>query len=290
MSLYAFVNCNCYQSGKTTPFPLPDLEQHFGTDDEGFFRLLLDESYENEKNIVEEWMIDACEHEDMEYVSVLIANWGGYSYFKQALEGIGWVYFPTLYAELPQENSGSVTSDKATQILKELNLFRDMASNLTMPFLGNTKNDEVVQKYGAENEGVFLWAGKEKLALGIDPDGFFVANIHLNEGETLQAPVADKNQTLFRSMRFEQRLMDFNEHGVPQKVEYYDADTENRFVCETPVMIITSDSAGNLQKEFPPVLHVETRPIDATEFAHQLNALETVCKASIETGNPIVWC
>jgi len=36
-------------------------------------------------------------------------------------------------------------------------------------------------------------------------------------------------------------------------------------------------------------MHVEERPIGPNDFAYVIEPLEIVCKASVETGNAVIW-
>ena len=291
MGLDAFVHCNCYTEGLSEAFPLPELEQHFMQDEGGHLSLMLDElGYEEAHHRVLEWMETACEHHHMLIAFEHISNWTGYRYLHQALEDIGWFNFPTLLAELPESNGGYTTAIKAEKVLEELALFRELASGRDMPFLVNTKTDSIIHSYVAVYEGVFMWAGAEDLCFGVDPDGFFIAKIRDRNDEGLKQLRVDTDQVFFRSTRFEQRILELNENDKPQKVEYFDANTENRFVCGTAVAVTTIDEEGNINQTYPQLLHAELRKVDDSEHDYQLNAIETVCKASIETGNSIVWC
>ena len=99
MGLDASVMCNCYREGKAKPCPFPE---HFYVDEEGFPALNLRHEYNEDKfEAFDEWLATCCDHPDMDFAAVFIANWKGYRSFLQALEQLGWDRFPTLHAELP---------------------------------------------------------------------------------------------------------------------------------------------------------------------------------------------
>lgn len=79
MGLDAFVSCNCYKEGKTSPFPLPELEQYFGLFDGGWHLKMPNRDYRIEIDLeIDRWMLDdACEHEFMKIASEHLANWSG---------------------------------------------------------------------------------------------------------------------------------------------------------------------------------------------------------------------
>ena len=289
MGLDAFVYCNCYKEGKTKPFPLPELEQFFSEDEEGYRGLHLQyDTHEESHRIVDEWMENACEHNHMDYISERIGNWASYRYFQQALADIGWSFFPTLHEELPNANGGFMTSDKTEIALQELTLFKQLANDRKMPFLIDTTTGEVVYNYVPAYRGVFQWT--KPYLMGFDPQGFFIYK-SIDESKTeAQKRHLDESQVVFRAMRFEQRFIENGDNDQKPLVEYFNADTEDRFVCHKPVIPWTLDANGQVISYKPRLLHVETRTVDAEEYRWQVGALERVCKASIETGNPVMWC
>src|SRR5512145_1931700 len=108
MGLDAFVQCNCYQQGKTKPFPRPDLEKYLIFDADGQLMLDLDDEHEEAHHLFYEWQEDACEHSGMKVVFERISNWSGYRAFQEALSKLGWHHFPVLEAELPALNGGAM--------------------------------------------------------------------------------------------------------------------------------------------------------------------------------------
>jgi len=275
MGLDASVMCTCWQEGKTKPPPCPVY-----LDEDGWLVPDVPNDDDSEQFMaLHRWKQDACEHEGMHYVFERISNWSGYREFLEALEQIGWAYFPTLLDELPSENGGSTSPAAAAQCLDELEVFKELADSGENTFLINTETGEVVHSYVAAYDGVFIWDGREKLNIGIDPQGFFIRS-------------SEDNRDLFRSMRFEQRFL------ADGRVEYFDADTEMRFVCKSVVsgkMIpwpdgSITDEQDRVRLEKPKLLHVEQRRLGDAYYDYIVEPLTTVFQAAVETGNPVRWC
>lgn len=178
MGLDAHVSCNCYKEGKTSPFPLPELEQYFGLFDEGWELKMPNRDYSIEIDLeVDRWMRDdACQHEDMQIATEGLSNWSGYRAFQQALSEIGWHHFPTLKAELPERNGGYMIAESSAKALKELDYFQHEARFGTKFSLFDTETGEVIHDYVKGYRGIFILDSKLGLDIGVDPDGFFRSN------------------------------------------------------------------------------------------------------------------
>jgi len=249
---------------------------------------LNDDSYNDDYQVFDEWMENACEHPWMAYASERISNWSGYRYFQQALADIGWSNFPMLHAELPDLNGGYMSADKAVIVLEELAKFRQLANGREMPFLVNTHTGNVIHDYVQAYRGIFMWA--KPYNFGFDPRGFFIyAPVDDPKTEALKQHI-DEEHVVFRSMRFEQRILQEKDGDTPYTVEYFDADNEDRFVCQTPISTyVLHAETGKLEPSHPQIIHVETRKVDASDY-YAVGALERICQASVETGNPVIWC
>jgi hypothetical protein len=107
---------------------------------------------------------------------------------------------------------------------------------------------------------------------GVDPDGFFVLD-----------PNTDPPETLFRSTRFRQRIVD------AQRVEFADA--------HGAVEVAMSPVGGTGHR--PPIvgtegqppqrLRVKVRPRAGADFAYIVEPLRRLCRAAADSGNPVVW-
>jgi hypothetical protein len=286
MGLGATVMCNCYALGKTSP---PPVAGSVSVDADGY--LTLDLPFEGNEEAHEEfdrWLESACEHPGMEYASEHICNWPGYSAFVQALGQLGWENFPTLLAELPEANGGVLPAESAPAALGELSVFRARPDRTWGVFLVDSETGRPLQQYNPAGKGVFVWSGSEGVELGFDPEGFFVAT----RGE----PRCE----LFRSMRFEQRLLEpqTTESYRPGKVEFVDLETGLQFVGRTAVsgkQVPWPDGRmendkGQCRFEYPRLLHVERRGRTAADFAYIVDPLTRVLQAAVKTGNPVRWC
>lgn len=197
----------------------------------------------------------------MEQVSERVANWAGLRLFQQALRAAGRANFPTLHDVLPNTNDGSVPSEQAALVLAELDLFDTRARAGDETVLVDEATGAAVMTYVAAYDGVSMMG--PGYHAGVDPDGFFVRD-----------PGTEPPVTLFRAARFSQRVLPGDE------VEFT-AGRQRVRVAMPPV--------GARAGEPPERLRVATRPQPTTDFAYIVGPLRMLCKASVETGNPVMW-
>lgn len=282
MGLDASVMCNCYKEGRTSIPPVP-IELIYFDDKQYHLALNLPWEWEGNEdkyflfdNLFDNWMENACEHEGMNYACVWVSNWSGYRTFQQALGQVGWQHFPTLKAELPNANGGLMSAISAVKALQELNYFKHHADLVTNIFLVNSETGTEIHNYVAAYEGIFIWDGKCRINLGVDEQGFFIMSM------------SDPPRELFRSLRFEQRLLE-SQLTAPYlqgraeyqgKVEYVDFESGQSFVCNSAI--------GDFQ--YPRYMHIEQRRLDASNFSYIINPLTEIFQAALETGNPVRWC
>jgi hypothetical protein len=257
------------KEGKAKPPPVP-IEW---VEAEGVFMPLNFEphTWSEEDNLIYEWQKTACEHRNMDYASVSIANWFMYRKFKQAPEYTGWNFFPQLQAELPETNDGSTSTLAVQKCMAELEVFRQIAKFKAV-YLVDSENGEEAYSYIAPFKGVMVMDMTDmtnRCDYGLDVDGFFVYS-------------HPKDADLFRSTRFEQRIRNINGQ---KEVEYFDAQTEQRFMTSVSLSVHDSPTSSYI----PKLLHVETREVGAEYFDYILKPLITIFEASIETGNPVYW-
>lgn len=274
MGLDASVMCNCYRDGKTTPCPFPD---DFYVDEDGFPAIRLTDDDEEKSEIFDNWLATCCEHPHMDYAAVFIGNWRGYRSFVDALEQIGWEDFPILYAELPDGNEGTTSASAAAAVLHEIEVFKRKGDGIPKVFLINSETDTIIGASVVEQGNPFGLDTRTGLNIGFDEDGFFIRDAW------------ELNRELFRSMRFEQRLVESEALDKPQQFEYLDLETNRRYVCSTPVRVFVRGDLGHLKQEYPSKMHVEKRSVDATYFAYILQPLTSIFQAAVEMGNPVRW-
>ena len=234
----------------------------------------------------EEWQKCACPHPDMRYADVYVSNWGGYRLFQQALGQAGWEHFPTLQAQLPNRDSGSSPASAAAAALEELRYFIEVADLGSNIFLIDSDTGDVLHEYMAAYQGVFLFQVRHTpgLEAGVDHRGFFI-----REREGLR-------REHFRSQRFLQNVI--SEDGPERSAEYVDLESGRQYRC---AVIACSrhvpwpdgrlqDDAGRFCTHYSARLHTEWRPVTADYYAYVTEPLVEVFKASLATGNPVVWC
>lgn len=288
MGLNALVRCNCWKEGRIAPPPVPlDLIYE---DQAGYLDLRLPYDGNEETYLAfDTWKATCCEHEEMDYASVRVSNWGGYRSFQQALAKAGWEHFSTLKAELPSANGGQMPPQAAAKALEELRYFREHADLGENTFLVNRETGEVIGKHIAAYDGVFTWSGKGRVNLGVDEHGFFIIDT------SVEPP-----REVFRSLRFEQRLLEseLTESHRGGAVEYIDLDSGQRCVYRAAVAGKeipwpdgrTTNHHGQVRHEYPHLLHVERRRVTADDFAYILEPLTEIFQASVAIGNPVIWC
>jgi len=275
MGLDASVMCNCFREGKTRPSPF---SPHFYVDGEGFPALNLPyESNEEEFEAFDEWLLTCCDHPNMDFAAVFIANWKGYNAFLAALEQVGWEHFPTLHAALPDNNQGLTSPESARIALIELERFVAEGGGITKTFLVDSDTGESLGSSTMAYGGMFGWNSRTGMNLGFDENGFYIEDAW------------ELNREMFRAMRFEQRVLEPASLDKPQQFEFVDLDSGRKFICSTPLKLFTRDQAGQLKQEYPRRVHVEDRAVDVQYFSYILEPLTYIFKAAVETGNPVRW-
>ena len=169
MGLDAFVPCNCYQEGRTTPPPVPS--DYFELD-EGYY--LLKQPYAGDSDLEEklyQWTQQCCPHSGM-HISERISNWVGLRSFQQALDKLGIHHFPVLGSQLPSVNGGSLGVEGARQALTELETFESMSGTLSNVYLINADKDIVMYDYIEVYAGQFVFANP--YSMGFNDNGLYI--------------------------------------------------------------------------------------------------------------------
>jgi hypothetical protein len=259
VGLDAFVYCRCWQDGLTLPPVGP-----VGFDEEGYLDwLVARDEYTEADAAFDRWKATGCPHEDMELVSEHLAPWAGYRLFQQALQSAGWSHFPSLKAELPSANGGRMPAAAAARVLDELDYFEKRAVITDEVVLVDEASGEVKLTYVAAYQGVLILGPGYRA--GVDPEGFFVLDVD-----------ADPPVTLFRSVRFRQRVL------TGGQVEFSDEATTVR---------LTVPPVGGAATTGPPHrLRLETRGQSPADFGYIVQPLRRLCQAAVATGNPVMWC
>jgi hypothetical protein len=261
VGLDASVRCRCWEEGKTTPCPFPDLVA-LDHEMDSLELTLAWEGNEEAHRRFERWRAECCPHDRMLLVNEWISNWSGVRLYQQALRAAGAERFPVLLAQIPDVNGGRTEPEMARRALAELDAFERSGPFGWRVWLADAERGaRLIESVGAYG-GVFLMTGKhENLDMGTDRNGFFI-----------QRP---KGEELFRSMAFEQI-----KHGDTD-FEFRDEATDRRFRCRT----------GIEWKElpFPRRLAVEQDSDGPQHHSDVTERLRRVFTASVETGRPVTW-
>jgi hypothetical protein len=278
MGLDAFVMCTCLAERRCRepPFPFDELF----LDDDHFLHVRGDDPDHARERALYRWKYDACAHEDMEQASEHVGNWSSYRAFQAAL-GAGPAEYPVLLAELPANNGGATAAARSARCLQELERFRQSTNQVEVTVLVDAADGVLVQKGVAAYQGVFLMSGHEDLRFGVDGGRFFVQS---RDGTTR-----------FSARRVRQEVSDaaaLARNARDVDVRLVDEDTGNAFSCHTAVGRYTDDPAApdTPATRYPTHLRAETRLESSDAHDYVLRALELVFRASVETGNPVVWC
>jgi hypothetical protein len=262
MGLDAFVSCRCWRDGLAAPPPVaPEL---IGVDDDGFLGLLVDD--DDLWHVVDAWVASACPHRDMRLISRHVANWPGLRLFQAALRSAGEERFPTLLAELPAGNGGTMPPDAAARALDDLTRFSSLADVGTETVLVDADTGDVINTGVPAYDGVFMLGPGYRAA--ILPDGFVIRDDD-----------REASRTLFHARRFRQAP------GPDRTVE---------FVAEEPagaaaVTVAMPPVGGSDERPPPHRLRVEVRRQRPDRHAPVVDALADLCRAAVATGNPVVW-
>ncbi|MHB0936332.1 MAG: hypothetical protein ACYDCO_17770 [Armatimonadota bacterium] len=279
MGLNAFVNCNCLREGRVKDLPF-SLERLY-IDEDGYLILCGRDENDLEVDILlDRWQQEACGHPDFKYVSVRIANWGGYRHFQDALARAGWEHFPVLHAELPETNGGCMSPEAAAQALRELDYFRQCGPLGTSLHLINTETGESIHEAVVQYGGEFMWG----------PD----IGMRLFDGEFQIIDRVFGDRIAFRARRFTQTLLDDNPstrngREYVGQVRYRDLDRDISYTTRVGVSKTTDLANGEIHFEYPASLHVEQRQVMPADFEYIVKPLYTVFRAAVEIGNPVHW-
>jgi len=277
MGVDASVRCNCWERGlaKSTP-----LASRIVIDKEGYPSLKNED--DPDFGAFWEWLQTCCAHPDMNQVSEHLANWHGYREFQRALHQAGGAdRFPTLIASLPEANGGLATAGLAPRMLAELSDFEQSAHFGLRFVLVDSNLGHELRSASAPHHFVRT----SELHLGLDAEGFFV--------------VSKDAEVLFRSKRFTQTML-APEGPDPVRsgpVLLVDLDSGKDFRCEIamPGPAIAwpdgrmQNDAGQFRSSYPSAVHFERRDHASTHFNYIIEPLRILCRAAIETGNPIRW-
>ena len=188
-----------------------------------------------------------------------IASWTRFDLFRTALETVGWQHFPTLEAELP-EDEGTMPAASAAKALAELRHFTEQIAVGRNARLVDEDTGAELWTHAPSNGGVFALGPTYRI--GIDFDGFFVRD-----------PRTDPATELFRAMRLTQR-------AVETGVEFDDG--RNRVTVARRPLAGTDDAP-------PTRLAVVVRTETPADYSSIVDALARIFRASADSGIPVKW-
>lgn len=273
MGYGAFVNCNCYKKGlvKTEP----PYKQYLNPDDYEFvWDLDIPEEVEIEKAIemdaaFDEWKANACEHEDMKYVDEHLTNIAGMGQFKDAIHQLGGsTTFPVLTKYLPTSNDGTLPSEYAIHALEEVTSLGEAAIPGKHIVLHEEQTQTQLASCVAGSHSLFVLNGKDDTCYGIDQDGFFILQNCMTNA-----------RIVFRSNHFSQTKVAGNRY---QLTDYKNGDI---YVGE-PLFL---PKEGESHPFYTFSITPKKTSVDEV-FGNIIETLKRLLQASIETGNPVVWC
>lgn len=269
MGYDAFVKCNCYKEGKTTK---PPFEEYTSFDFEfGIDINPPDEIYKNDEKKYYEilsdfdnWKDTACEHENMDYLSLRVGNISAMSAFRNMIKQLNTNdRLPILSNQLPTSNDGHLPVELAPQLLAELKL---ISGKIDIISLFEVASKEEIASVDTTTQWCFQFY-KNYIA-GIDCFGFFILE-----------KVEEHYCAVFKSHDFSIQKID------AEQFRYTDIERQIHFDC--PINLFKQEE--NKKN----ILYFKTRieTIDVfSRFQYMIETLQALGEASMLTGNPIVWC
>jgi hypothetical protein len=265
MGLDAYVYCNCFKEGKTKTPPVD--KSDIIIDEDGNFTLKFPYSEETAvyHNLFDNWIKTCCPHPEMQIIHVRVGNWSAISILRESLIKAGEKRFPVLLGNIGYTNGGLVPTKLAPSALNEIDLFRTLLPKCSNVFLTDAKTGEELYEYVQAHDGCVSFDGKNKIDIGFDRAGFFIRD------------------TVKKNVMFRSKHIIVTKHTSPFSgrimFEYRDKRSGRRAFYE----------AYFPEKSLPFELKVIKRKLKAEDFSYILNTLESLFRASIETGNPVYW-
>ena len=257
--------CNCYKEGKTSE---PPHKEYIRESIEGLELDLPWEENQDAHNEFYEWTQSlACAHEDMELCSERLANISGLSSFKALLERLGREKYPVISGNLPVTNGGFLSVDLAQPMLDEiLRIEREPGKEKRVYLFQG--DEHLVSSAYIRQHYIFAFEG-DKNFLGLNSDRFFI----LNQKKFLGI---SRTKKVFESTHFKIKA-----RGRKQ-FEYIDIESGKSATIGMRI--------GNRELKLSNYT-IETRAtLIREEYAYIIDPLKRLVKASIESGNPIIWC
>jgi hypothetical protein len=221
----------------------------------------------------------------MEYARERVAAWGEYEAFREVLARVGWSRLPILARELPEVNEGLTAPPDAEAALRELALFRRSDKLGEGTYLVDTGTGEWIYRCLGCGDGTIVGSPEARFLLTdrglviVDEDFEVELFCAWRLRQVLLEPVTDEGR--LSCMPTELTNLDTGETHVAAHPIGKPVDPREKQPDSEP---------GAPVLEYPSLLHVERRPVQPDEFLDIVEALERIFRASVETGNPVLWC
>lgn len=211
--------------------------------------------------------VEACEHIEGRVVAVHLSNWGGYRLFQEALGSVGPSHFPTLHEQLPSGANGQLAASAAEAALQELSFFEGLRE-VARPFcLVDSDSGEILRERVSQYDGAFYFGG---------PGG---ADVAIGEGFVEVVEHDGLRRMLLRAERIVQAP---HAHDDPDLGAIWTNEATGE-TWASPYVLHRRDRTPVV------AMHVERRSHGAERYAYILRPLEVALKASVATGNPVLW-
>lgn len=276
MSYSAFVNCSCYKDGKTTE---PPHKKYLHIDEEGINleppRYLFDRDKKRVFKMKQEfdtWKRTACVHENMEAADEYLSNGSGMGAFRHLINELGGKKkYPVLIKYLPTSNDGTLPAKLAEKALRELEKLENETSLEELVILKEKSTGMVKATCSTTTYFIFGFIPFNKFNYCIDKDGFFIL-------ENVKEKKREVSYIKFRSKNFIQQKIG------KKKYKFVDLSSGEHFECVGK--LYPDEEEPTAEYEF---LVTTQKATIAEEYQYIIDPLKRLAKASVQTGNPIIW-
>ena len=284
MGLDAFVRCNCFEEHKLKPGPVPYEDLYIDADGYLSSRKLdsmwqkydfagFDARYGELQDQFMDWRESCCEHEDCKYCNEWVSNWAGVMRFNYLVETFGGKEkYPLLFTLLPSANGGYYPLEKAEATLLELD-----------DFLSHVVKHAETRLFRAETNEMIQYIDKEKSPWS----EMIISSIDIADGKVKFTDFAKKDTY---SNHF--KIIFSTEKVISQKygeIGIYGCEIH---LLDQGKTIVLSNYYGSRPSIMESEYLFKTGP---ARFLYEGKyptgeRIKNLLVASLETGNPIVWC
>jgi len=265
--------CSCYKNGKTIEPPHKELVKF--EDGDLFIDIYTnisqkerEEKYYKMEEDFDEWKNTACEHENMELSNEYLTNTMGMIDFKSIIDELGGEeIFPILTKYLPSSNDGYLSVNLIPSFLQELIRLEKTEYNFEEILLIEKETEELKASVNIETYKHFAFSEYNKNIYGIDNKGFYILE-----------KKKDDYFVVFRSNNFVQKKI------IDKEYEF--TDLENGYKYISSIKLHPFDNEPLKDHFFTTKAHKSNIE---NEFKYIIDPLKKLCKAAIESDNPICW-